>query len=182
MKREDILREIERWERVWRENFYSPKKTPYFVSLIALIGNISLRFYVDSILLLTIIAALTGLVIAVISFIGTEGVYLSVLRLRLLFSRSYQTSMQSADKRNKKINPFSLFCAAMLQKPEERDFALGCLEERFKKDCEAHGRRKAKYLFWRDLVMSIYPAISAKAAKLLKLAGVSYVIDRFLFK
>lgn len=85
-------------------------------------------------------------------------------------------------RRVPKPGKFALFFAAALQKPEDREYLIDNIEERFAKDVKKHGLFGAKALLWLDNLVSFYSAIGAKIIKGLRWAGLGYLIEKFLIK
>ncbi|HEX8736506.1 MAG TPA: hypothetical protein VF721_14345 [Pyrinomonadaceae bacterium] len=93
-----------------------------------------------------------------------------------------KTIITNRKKPNKKPNKFALFFAATLQKPEDREFIIDNIEERYAKDVKKHGVKWAKYMLWRDNLVGLWAAIGAKAIKGLKWVSFGYLIEKFLLK
>jgi hypothetical protein len=92
---------------------------------------------------------------------------------RRVFNQSLKPKTESV-----RLPKLSLFCAAMMHKPEDREAMLGCMEERFTRDLKNHGKLWAKSIFWWDILMSIYPAVTKLFRKLI----VGYFIEKIIPK
>lgn len=107
----------------------------------------------------------------------------------LLFDELSAIKTTSQNKlRNKRIssnikpNKFALFFAAALQKPEDREFLIDSIEERFAKDVKRRGLRWAKGMLWRDNLVGFYSAVGVKIIKGAKWAGLGYLIEKIFWK
>lgn len=77
-----------------------------------------------------------------------------------------------------------LFLAAMATSRDQREAALGCIQERFQADCKLFGEARARKLMMRDLVISYWALVrsttNGRIVKILKYFGLSYFIKYFL--
>ena len=66
---------------------------------------------------------------------------------------------QKISKSKFQIGNISMFCAAILQKPADRQFMLDCMIERFEADVKKRGRKYALSIWWWDIGSNLIPAI-----------------------
>ena len=77
-----------------------------------------------------------------------------------------------------------LFLAALTTDRSQRDAVLGCIQERFEKECGLFGEKRARYLMIRDLVKDYGSGFKSSFGKvlrtLLKYLGFSGIVRYFL--
>ena len=88
-------------------------------------------------------------------------------------------------KKPKEMFSFNLllFVASFTSPRDQRDARIGDIEERYPKNCEKFGVRKAKLLIVRDIIMSIWPEMrgffQSKMISALKYVGLSHFIKHY---
>jgi hypothetical protein len=117
--------------------------------------------------------------------LGISSLTSPILALRLqsrLHARSSSKQTKIIPQNKLLPSKLSLFFAASLCKPEDREFIIDDIEERFKKDVKKRGLRWAKWMLWRDNLVGLWSAIGAKTIKGLKWAGLGYLVEKILLK
>lgn len=76
------------------------------------------------------------------------------------------------------------FVAAIFLPASIRETSLGDMEEIYKKDVKRFGAKKAKWLMFKDIVVSNYPIMKEfarkSAIKIIKFAGVYEAVRRII--
>jgi hypothetical protein len=117
-----------------------------------------------------------SIILICIALFGSLSV--SLLTSRAKITSTLDKSDQDTDKHN--IDKISLFLAAIFYKPEDREFLLGCLEERFQADLRKRGFLWAKLILWWDILKPVFDLAISTIRKLLKWSSVVYALRKII--
>jgi hypothetical protein len=70
------------------------------------------------------------------------------------------------------------FLMVLCNSPDAADSLLGCMEERFRRDCAKHGVQRAKWLYWRCAIESSWPLLSRAISRTVKWAAIISAVKR----
>lgn len=106
--------------------------------------------------------------------------YLSYRRAKKLYARGDL----KIKRRKKTYKPgyFSVFFAGIIQQPDDREAALGCLETRYKLDVNKRGIWYARAMWWADIFRALPSGAFNTFRRVFKWALWGYILEKFISK
>jgi hypothetical protein len=74
---------------------------------------------------------------------------------------------------------FAEFCLSLFLSGAKREALIGCLSERFERDCERYGAERARNMYWGAAIRSFWPLLRRGAARAFKWGVVVESVRRF---
>jgi hypothetical protein len=86
----------------------------------------------------------------------------------------------SAEEPNSPEPPqFAEFCLSLFLSGAKREALIGCLSERFERNCERYGAARARNMYWGAAIRSFWPLLRRGAARAFKWGVVVESVRRF---
>jgi hypothetical protein len=100
------------------------------------------------------------------------------LRIRLATLEQDLTAVES-NILNQVPKWAGFFVALFAKTPADADALIGCMNERFVRDCARYGVQRATILYWKEALRSLWPLIRRALGRAMKWAAIISAVKRY---